>query len=132
MTTENLIKNYYEAFNNKKFANMLDLLTEDIIHDTNQGPRSSGKTAFRDFLADMDRYYDENLEKITIMTSSDGKRAAAEFICNGIYKTTCEGLPPAKNQKYSLPVGCFFKIKDGKIARITNYYNMNDWLKQVK
>lgn len=130
--TENLIRSYYEAFNNKNFQGMLNLLTDDVIHDTNQGPRTVGKREFTKFLGEMDEFYDEHLDNIVIMTNHDGKRASAEFICNGIYKTTCEGLPPAKGQKYKLPVGCFFDIKDDKIARVTNYYNMNDWLKQVK
>lgn len=132
MNTETLIKNYYQAFNEKRFNDMLDLLSEDVIHDTNQGSRTTGKAAFTSFLGEMDTFYDEHLDNIAIMTSQDGKRAAAEFICNGTYKSTAEGLPPARGQKYSLPVGCFFEIKSDKIARVTNYYNMNDWLKQVR
>lgn len=130
--TETLIANYYQAFNAKKFNEMLNYLTEDVVHDTNQGSRSVGKAEFTKFLGEMDEFYDEHLDSIVIMTHPDGLRASAEFICNGTYKSTCEGLPPARGQKYSLPVGCFFEIKNGKIARVTNYYNMNDWLKQVK
>ena len=130
--TESLIKSYYGAFNAKKFNDMLALLTDDIIHDTNQGDRSVGKQVFTSFLADMDKYYDEFLDNMVIMTNADGTRASAEFICNGTYKVTCEGLPPARGQKYKLPVGCFFEIKEGKIARITNYYNLPDWVNQVK
>jgi steroid delta-isomerase-like uncharacterized protein len=131
-TTESLIKNYYAAFNAKKFSEMLTFLTDDIIHDTNQGDRSVGKQVFTSFLADMDKYYDEFLDNIVIMTNADGSRASAEFICNGTYKVTCEGLPAARGQKYKLPVGCFFEVKNGKIARITNYYNLPDWINQVK
>lgn len=131
-TTTKLISSYYEAFNTKRFKDMLNFLTDDVIHDTNQGSRSVGKEAFTVFLGEMDTFYDEHLDNIVIMTSADGQRASAEFVCNGTYKATCEGLPPAKGQKYSLPVGCFFEVKGDKIARVTNYYNMNDWLKQVK
>ena len=129
---EKIIKDYYKAFNEKKFDLMLSYLTDDVIHDTNQGERSKGRNAFVNFMKEMDEFYDEHLEDIVVMSEPSGKRAAAEFICKGIYKTTAAGLPPARGQKYELPVGCFFEIKDGKIARVTNYYNMNDWLKQVK
>lgn len=129
---EKLIRDYYQAFNEKRFEDMLKLLTDDVIHDTNQGARSTGKDVFKTFMGEMDEFYDEHLDNIVVMTTADGKRAAAEFICNGVYKSTCEGLPPARGQKYTLPVGCFFELKEGKIARVTNYYNMNDWLKQVK
>lgn len=127
-----LIESYYAAFNAKDIESMLALVTDDVIHDTNQGDRSIGKEAFIEFMGDMNRFYDENLVNITIMTNHDQTRAAAEFICNGTYLVTADGLPAARGQKYSLPVGCFFEIKAGKIARITNYYNMTDWLKQVQ
>lgn len=130
--TQNLITNYYQAFNNKNVQGMLDLLTEEVIHDTNQGGRTIGKADFISFMGEMNAFYDENLTDIVVMTNTDGSRASAEFICNGLYKSSAPGLPPAKGQKYQLPVGCFFEIKGGKINRITNYYNLNDWLDQVK
>ena len=30
-----------------------------------------------------------------------------------------------------LPAGAFFEIRDGKVARISNTYNLNDWIAQV-
>jgi hypothetical protein len=30
-----------------------------------------------------------------------------------------------------LSAGAFFYIHCGKIARVTNYYNLNDWVEQV-
>jgi len=127
-----LIHDYYAAFNAKNVDAMLALLTDDVIHDTNQGERSSGKAVFVKFMGEMNQFYDENLVDIVVMTNSDQTRAAAEFICNGKYLSTAPGLPEAKGQTYSLPVGCFFEIKGGKIARVTNYYNMTDWLNQVR
>ncbi len=132
MNTKSLIEKYYQAFNAKNYDGMLDLLTDDVSHDINQGKRIPGKKAFKEFLARMDFLYDENLTDMVVMTDETGKRASAEFICNGVYKNSDEGLPPAKGQKYRLPVGCFFDIKDGKIARVSNYYNMNDWIKMVQ
>ena len=44
---------------------------------------------------------------------------------------TDEGLPEARGQRYVLPAGAFFEIRDGKVARVTNYYNLNDWIAQV-
>lgn len=132
MKTQDLLKAYYAAFNSKKFDKMIDLLSEDVIHDVNQGERTKGRSAFVNFMKEMDEFYDENLKDIAIMVNLDESRAAAEFTCDGIYKTTAPGLPPAKNQKYSVPVGCFFEVKDGMITRVTNYYNMNEWVRQVK
>jgi steroid delta-isomerase-like uncharacterized protein len=50
---------------------------------------------------------------------------------HGTYKNTDEGLPPAKGQTYVLPAGTFFAVTNGKIARVSTYYNLTDWLMQV-
>lgn len=132
MTNLEIVKKYYECFNAKDFEGQLALLSDDVVHDINQGERQSGKEVFRSFLKMMDTYYDEFLDNMVIMGSADGNRASAEFICNGTYKSTCEGLPDARGQKYRLPVGAFFEIKNNKISRVTNYYNLPDWINQVK
>ncbi|MNE59549.1 hypothetical protein D3C80_1546490 [compost metagenome] len=79
----------------------------------------------------MNRCYKETLTDMVIMVSEDGNRAAAEFVVNGEYLVTDEGLPEANGQKYVLPAGAFFELKDGKVSRVTNYYNLNDWIAQV-
>jgi steroid delta-isomerase-like uncharacterized protein len=126
-----LIERYYAAFNARDIEAMLDCLTEDVAHDINQGGRQSGKAAFRDFLAHMDRCYRERLTDIVVMTAPDGARAAAEFVVHGAYLTTDEGLPPATGQTYVLPAGAFFEVRDGAIARVSVYYNLADWIAQV-
>jgi len=92
---------------------------------------SSGLDKFKAFNARMDHHYKEKLENIAVMVSKDGTRAAAEFNVNGVYKATDSGLPEAKGQTYILPAGTFFAIRDGKIARVTTYYNLTDWIAQV-
>jgi steroid delta-isomerase-like uncharacterized protein len=126
-----LISAYYDAFNRGDREGMLALLTDDVAHDVNQGGRETGKEAFRRFLAHMDRCYREELSAIVVMASPDGRHAAAEFVVSGTYLATDEGLPPARGQTYRLPAGTFFDIRDGKIARVTTYYNLKDWIAQV-
>lgn len=129
--SHSLIQNYYAAFNAGDMDAFLNLLTDDVIHDINQGRRDIGKDAFRVFMDRMNTNYGEQLVDMVIMTSDDGSRAAAEFVVLGEYRVTDEGLPEAKGQKYRLPAGAFFEIRDGKVARITNYYNLEDWIAQV-
>ncbi|MFO1037785.1 MAG: ketosteroid isomerase-related protein [Geminicoccaceae bacterium] len=126
-----LIDEYYAAFNKGDAEAMLALLTDDVAHDINQGGRETGKDTFRKFLAHMDRCYEERLEDIVVMTSEDGSRASAEFTVIGRYKATDSGLPEAKGQTYRLPAGTFFAIRDGRIARVTTCYNLQDWIRQV-
>jgi len=126
-----LVASYYAAFNQGDWEAMLAHLTDDVAHDLNQGDRETGREAFRAFLARMDRCYAEQLRDIVVHTNEDGTRAAAEYVVHGRYKATDEGLPPASDQTYVLPGGAFFDIRDGRIARVTNYYNLQDWLRQV-
>ena len=129
--TEALVRRYYEAFNRGDVEGMLACVSEDVIHDVNQGVRRPGKAAFRVFCDHMARCYEERLTNMVVMVSADGRRASAEFNVEGTYKETDEGLPDARGQTYVLPAGTFFAIEDGRIARVTTYYNLTDWLMQV-
>lgn len=126
-----LVLAYYAAFNRGDRDAMLALLSDDVAHDLNQGAREIGRDAFAAFMARMDRCYREQLRDIVVMASPDGSRAAAEYVVHGAYLTDDEGLPPANGQTYVLPGGAFFEIRDGRIARVTNYYNLQDWIAQV-
>ena len=128
---KDLIIQYYQAFNAGDMETFLGLLTDDVAHDINQGDRELGKPAFAEFMKKMNHHYREKLEDIVVMVNEDGSRAAAEFVVLGEYLNTDEGLPEANGQTYRLPAGAFFEIRDGKVARISNYYNLGDWIAQV-
>lgn len=129
-TTE-LVQAYYAAFNRGDRNAMLALLTEDVAHDLNQGGRETGREAFVAFMQRMDASYSEQLRDIVVMASPDGARAAAEYVVHGTYHHSDEGLPEATGQTYVLPGGAFFEISGEQIARVTNYYNLQDWIAQV-
>lgn len=131
MTATELLQAYYAAFNAGDMPAFLDLLSEDVVHDINQGERQVGKATFAAFMDKMNRCYRERLADIVVMQNAAGDRAAAEFVVHGEYLADDEGLPPANGQTYVLPAGAFFEIKNGKVARISNYYNLNDWVAQV-
>lgn len=129
--TLRLIETYYAVFNSGDREAMLALLADDVVHDINQGGSETGRDTFRAFLARMDRCYREQVEDLVVFANADGTRAAAEFYIQGTYLSTDEGLPPATGQTYHLRVGAFFDVKDGKVARVTNYYNLEEWLRLV-
>ena len=131
MTTTELVTRYYAAFNAKHWEGMAGCVAEDIDHFVNEGDKRGGRKAFAEFIAHMDDCYDELLTDIVVMPSADGSRAAAEFIVNGIYKQTDAGLPEAHGQTYRLPAGAFFDVADGAITRVTTYYNLKEWIRQV-
>ena len=126
-----MLEAYYQAFNSGDRETMFSLLAEDVVHDLNQGGSETGLAAFRAFMERMDRCYQETLEDMVIFKSDDGTRAAAEFTVRGKYLATDEGLPEATGQTYLLPAGAFFTLRDGRIARVTMYYNLQEWLRQI-
>ncbi|MFN3448836.1 MAG: ketosteroid isomerase-related protein [Roseococcus sp.] len=132
MDAEALLRAYYAAFNAGDWDGMAALLSEDVAHDVNQGAREGGRAAFRAFLDRMARHYREQVEELVVMVSADGRRAAAEFVVSGEYLLTDPGLPPARGQSYRLPAGAFFAIEGGRIARVTNFYNLRAWIAQVE
>ncbi len=128
-----LIRNYYEAFSLGDMAAFLSFLSDDVVHEINQSGRVTGRDAFGRFMERMNRCYRERLSDIVVLTSTmEPDRAAAEYVVNGMYLQTDAGLPPARGQTYQLAGGAFFTIKNDKIARVTNYYNLQDWLRQVQ
>lgn len=127
-----ILQRYYAAFNRQDTSAMLECLTTDVLHEISQGGVEQGQAAFAAFMVHMNRCYHEQVLDLVLMQNQDGSRAAAEFQLEGEYLLTDGNFPLAKNQKYTLRVGAFFELRDGKIARISNHYNLKDWLHQVE
>lgn len=126
------IRRYFDAFNAGDIEAMIGCLSDDVEHHVNEGKIRSGKTAFREFGMHMSRCYREELTDMVLLFTSDGRRAAAEYVVNGTYIATDQGLPEARGQTYRLLAGSFFSLDDDKITRVTTYYNLADWLRQVR
>lgn len=127
-----VVKLYFAAFNAGDVAGMLACLSDDVAHHVNEGQVRRGKTAFAAFCAHMNRCYREELTDMVFFEAAHGTRAAAEYIVNGRYLETDEGLPDARGQTYRLPAGSFFTLEQGFITRVVTYYNLADWVAQVR
>jgi len=128
---ESLIESYYARFNAGDLNGMINLLDSEIRHDINQGGSEHGIKVFRQFLERMAENYQEQIHDIVLFATADGKRAACEYKVTGTYLKADPGLPPANGQRYTIRGGAFFSIKNGKISRVTNYYNLPEWLAAV-
>ena len=126
-----IIERYFAAFNAGDGDSMLALVSDDVEHHVNQGDVRHGRAAFAEFCAHMGVSYREDLRDMVIFVNDDGTRAAAEFTVHGEYLQTDPGLPEARGQRYVLPAGSFFALQDGKITRVTTYYNLQDWIARV-
>lgn len=129
--TRALIERYFDALNASDFGAMEALLHDDVAHDINQGGRQIGRDALRAHTASRAAHYDETFKDIEIMVSDGGLRAAAELTIDGRYQRTADGMPAANGQHYALRAGMFFDIDDGRITRVTTYFNRADWIAQL-
>jgi steroid delta-isomerase-like uncharacterized protein len=131
MTALETVALYYQCFNQKNWKGMLALLDPEVRHEANQGDVRIGATKFTEFLQKMDESYEEVLTDMVLFSEPSGRRVAAEFVVNGIYKKGEEGMPEAHGQSYVLPAGAFLELKDGRICRVTTYYNLPLWIDLV-
>ncbi len=131
MSALGIVKQYYQYFNQRNWEGMLSLLHMDIKHEANQGETRVGIDLFKEFLAHMDTCYEETLTDMVFFSEPADTRVAVEFTVNGIYKSTDGDLPEAKGQQYILPAGAFLEVKEGKVARVTTYYNLSLWMDLV-
>ena len=127
-----LILAYYAAFNRGDWDAMLALLGERHRPRPQPGSARDRPRGLRVVPA---AHGDAAIANSCTTSSSwcrpDGARAAAEYIVHGEYVASDAGLPPARGQKYVLPGGAFFEVRDGRIQRVSNYYNLEDWITQV-
>ena len=128
--SKELIKKYYDHFNKQEFDQMIGCLDKNIVHELNEGDSQEGLDAFKAFMKVMDAHYSEQVKELLVF-EGNANRFAAEFFIDGVYKKSQDGLPEAKNQKYYIRVGAFFEVKDQKITRVTNHYNLKNWIEVV-
>ncbi|KGQ19160.1 hypothetical protein LF41_3192 [Lysobacter dokdonensis DS-58] len=125
------LRAYYDALDRHDPDAAVALLTDDVVHDLNQGPREVGKAAFREFLQRMEFCYRERLSEIRLLCSADGVHGAAEYVVDGEYVADDIGMPPAQNQKYRMPGAAFFGLREGRICRVSDHYNLQEWFSQI-
>ena len=126
-----VVNRYFAAFNAGDTDGMVACLTEDVAHHVNEGQIRRGRADFTAFCAHMSQCYAEELRDLVVFEHPGGTRAAAEYMVHGTYLATDGDLPAAHGQRYVLPAGSFFELRDGLISRVTTYYNLADWLRQV-
>jgi steroid delta-isomerase-like uncharacterized protein len=137
METLELVRAYYDNFNARDIAATLALLTEDVIHDVSQGGREHGRAEFASCMERMNRCYRETVQDLVIMATDGGENAAAEFVVEGRYMETDRNhpseidLPEASGQAYRINGRALFEIRDEQIARVTDWYDLQEWLRQV-
>ena len=82
-----------------------------MIHDICQGETEIGHEAFRKFMEFCFDVCNEKARDILIIVSENGRHAAVKLVIDGVYLKSVTGYPSAKNQKYTLPIYAFLKLR---------------------
>lgn len=127
-----LVLDFYAACNRGDVASILALVSDDVVHDINQGKREHGKEALERYISSAIDSFRQSIRDVVVMTTQQGRRAAAEYVVDGRYLKTVAKRLPAHGQSYQLSGGTFFEINEGKITRISNHFNLADWQQQVE
>lgn len=125
------ISRFFTAFNAGDIEGMLEQMTDDVAHHVVDGTIREGKVLFRDYCEHVMRCYQERVLNLVELETPDHARGAAEYLVQGKYVRTDVGMPKATGQHYVLPGGSFFSFRDGKISRLTTYFNMHELRQQL-
>lgn len=129
--SDELIQQFYEAFNLRDIETLLTLISSDFVHDRHESASVIGPIAFKEYLTILFGHFHETVHDPMILTSPDGQYASAKFHASGNYVKTFPGYPEANGQGYLISVGHFFELDRKKITRYTPYFNQNNLINQL-
>ena len=122
---------YYLAYNAEDIEGQIKLMTDNVVYHSNSDKIRTGADAYRKYTAGLFQEIDEKCIDIKYFVDENQGIVTAQSRAEGKYVTSSEGLPKAKGQKYNIPVVEVFEIKDGKITKLSTYYNEDLWKTQI-
>jgi steroid delta-isomerase-like uncharacterized protein len=129
--TETIVKKFIE-FANSGNLNMIDeLFTENCIYEDVPDQMSYyGIDEVKSFLGELYEWSpDLKVEYTSTFYKDDW--AAAEWIWSGTQTGEIKGLIEATGRQYSIRGTTIFQFKNGKIKRLSDYYNAGRFLYQL-
>ena len=131
MNVEELIKEENAAWNSHDVDKIATFYTDDCIkEDVAVGVYARGKEAMnavnRGAFAAVP---DMKIELGLIITSSD--KAATEWTMSGTYSSTQPGVPPVIDRPFSIKGATIMKLRDGRISRVSDYWDSALFMRQA-
>jgi steroid delta-isomerase-like uncharacterized protein len=128
---EKMLKNENAAWNAHDVEKIATFYTDDCIkEDIAIGKSTLGKKEMKALITGaFTSMPDMNIKLVTIFVS--GNWAATEWIMSGSYSNAYPGMPPATGNKFSVRGASIMELHNGKISRISDYWNFASFLQQV-
>ena len=128
---EKWIKGEDEAWSTHDVEKILSFYTEDCIYeDVADGKIVHGKDEFRVFITG----FFKAVPNIKIKTTSffvSGNHACLEGVMSGTPKGGTEGFPLPNDKSFSVRVAHICELREGKVAKATDYYDGASLMKQL-
>ena len=133
MATENekIVRALIDASNSEDYEKMENLLSDDFVFDeVPTGKVCHSKREFMDFAKLVhSEFPDHKWEAKTIISS--GAKVAVESLWNGTFTHSDDPDRPATNRHATLRSVEIMESRDGKICRLTDYFDLSSMLTQL-
>jgi len=131
VNVEELLKEENAAWNSHDVDKIATFYTDDCIkEDVAVGVRARGKEAMnavnRGAFAAVP---DMKIELGLIISSGD--KAATEWTMSGTYSSKQPGAPPVTGRPFSIKGATIMQLRDGRISRVSDYWDSALFLRQV-
>ena len=122
--TEKVVKDFLEAYNSGNAEKAASFLTDDCVHeDVALGEVFHGKKEiigfFNSFYTD---FTDYKWELKSIFSAGD--RAAFESVLSGTHTHSSNPERPATGKYMAFKAATIVELRNGKISRVADYYDM--------
>lgn len=119
------------AWNSHDADRIATFYTEDCIkEDVAVGASTRGKEEMKGLLHRVFAAFPDLNVKLTSCFHSD-EWAASEWIMNGTYTNQFLGIPPPTGRSFSVRGSTIMKLQNGKISRVSDYWNFLSFLQQL-
>ena len=128
---EKMLRDENAAWNVHDADRITTFYTDDCIkEDIAVGKATRGKKEMKALIAGaFTAIPDMKIELVTLFDR--GEWAASEWIMSGSYSNDYPGFPLAANRHFSVRGASIMELRDGRISRISDYWDFASFLRQV-
>jgi hypothetical protein len=116
MTKENskeIIKAFYQYYNNFDLDNIFPLFDDNISFRFNMHEANHGIESYKEYMRNTIVYTNEKVSDVVIISTDDGNYISTKFVFSGQYVSTDPSLGvEAKRQSYKLEAINIFTLND--------------------
>ena len=128
---EKMLREENAAWNAHDVDRIAAFYTDDCVkEDLAIGKATRGKTEMRALIGGaFTAMPDMKIELVTLFDCGDW--AATEWIMSGGYSNDYPGMPVATGRRFSVRGASIMELRNGKISRISDYWDFASFLRQV-